>query len=108
MALYMTQFSYTIEATAAMAKNPQDRSVGLKKFIEGMGGRLIGIYFCFGDYDGVVIAEMPDNVTTLALDMAVITAGHIKTLKTTVLLPMEETVKAMKIANDLVYKGPQG
>ena len=108
MALYMTQYSYTTEATVAMAKNPQDRSGVLKNAVEKLGGRLIGIYFCFGDYDGVGIYEMPDKVKDLALLMAVTAAGHIKTMKTTVLLTMEETVQAMKIANDIVYKGPQG
>ena len=108
MALYMTQFSYTKEATAAMAKNPEDRSLGLIKTLEKLGGKLIGIYFCFGDYDGVVICEMPKNVTTLALLMAVTAAGHIKEMKTTVLLTMEETVKAMAMAGDIVYKGPKG
>ena len=38
MALYMTQFSYTAEAWAALVKNPADRSVGLKTLI-GEDGR---------------------------------------------------------------------
>ena len=108
MALYMTQFSYTKEATAAMAKKPQDRSLGLIKALEKLGGKLVCIYFCFGDYDGVAIVEVPDNVTALALIMAVTAAGQLKTVETTVLLTMEETVQAMKMAGDLVYKGPEG
>ena len=31
MALYMTQFAYTAEAWAALAKNPQDRSIPLRE-----------------------------------------------------------------------------
>jgi uncharacterized protein with GYD domain len=108
MALYMTQFSYTKEATAAMAKNPQDRSLGLKKALEKLGGKFHCIYFCFGDFDGVGIVELPDNVTELALLMAISAAGHLKTLKTTVLMTMEETVKAMEMAQEIVYKGPEG
>lgn len=107
MALYMTQFSYTNEATAAMAKNPQDRGVGLAKTIKKLGGKLLCIYFCFGDYDGMAIVEIPDRVTELALLMAVTAPGHLKAVKTTQLLTMEETVKAMKIASDMVYKGPE-
>ena len=57
MALYMTQFSYTTEAWQAMVKNPQDRSGVLKNLIEKLDGRLIGLYFCFGEYDGVAIYE---------------------------------------------------
>jgi uncharacterized protein with GYD domain len=108
MALYMTQFSYTTEAIMAMAKNPQDRSVGFKKILEKLDGQLIGEYFCFGEYDGVAIVEIPDNVTELALLMAVTAAGHVKALKTTLLLSMKDTVKAMKKASELNYKGPEG
>ena len=107
MALYMTQFTYTDTATAAMAKNPQDRSVGLEKTIKKLGGDLKCIYFCFGDFDGVAIVEVPDHVTTLALLMAVMAAGHLKAVKTTQLLTMKESIKAMKLANDIVNKGPE-
>ena len=34
---YMTQFSYTAEAVAAMIKKPQDRSVGLREAVEKLG-----------------------------------------------------------------------
>jgi len=44
MALYMTQFSYTPEAWAALMKKPEDRSVPLKALFEKLGGRLIGMY----------------------------------------------------------------
>lgn len=108
MTLYMTQFTYTGEAVAAMTKKPQDRSTGLKQAVEKLGGKLIGIYYCFGEYDGVVIAEMPDNITELALILAVTTAGHIKATKTTVLMTMEESVAAMKKASAMVYAGPGG
>ena len=102
----MTQFSYTAEAAAAMVKKPQDRGVGLKQAVEKLGGRLIAIYYCFGEYDGVAITEFPDQVTTLALTLATIAPGHLKSLKTTVLLTMEEAVAAMRKANTVMYAGP--
>ena len=103
---YMTQFSYTAEAVAAMTKTPQDRSVGLKHLIEKLGGRLIGIYYCFGEYDGVAIAEIPDHATELALILAASTPGHLRATKTTALITMEEAVEAMKKASGLMYAGP--
>ena len=107
MVLYMTQFSYGAEAVAAMAKNPQDRSVGLKRLIENLGGRLIAIYFCFGDYDGVAIGEYPDGTTALATVMAATGAGHIKAIKTTELFTMDETIQAMKKAGAQMYAAPK-
>jgi uncharacterized protein with GYD domain len=51
MALYMVQGSYTAEALATMAKNPQDRSIPARELLQKLGGRLIDLYFCYGEYD---------------------------------------------------------
>ena len=56
MSLYMMQFSYTSEAWAAMARNPEDRSVQVKANVEKLGGRLVGMYYCFGEFDGLAVA----------------------------------------------------
>jgi len=55
MPFYMTQFAYTAEAIAAMAKNPQDRSIPVRELAQKLGGRLIGFYFCFGEYGGILL-----------------------------------------------------
>ena len=106
MPVYMSQFCYTAEAAAAMVKQPQDRSIVLRQAVEKLGGRLIAFYYCFGEYDGVAIAELPDQVTALAHLLAVKLAGHVKSMKTTVLLTMDESVAAMKKAGGMVYRGP--
>ncbi|MDQ3658361.1 MAG: GYD domain-containing protein, partial [Actinomycetota bacterium] len=61
MALYMTQFSYTSEAWAALASNPEDRSEAIRALVESMGGQLVSFYYSFGEYDGVAIYEVPDE-----------------------------------------------
>ena len=108
MPLYMTQWSYTAEAAAAMAKNPQDRSVGLKALIEKLGGHMVGCWYSFGEYDGIAIAEMPDQTTELAAVLAAAAPGHLRAVKTTVLISMEGAVEAMKKAGALMYAGPEG
>jgi uncharacterized protein with GYD domain len=108
MSLYMTQFAYTTEAWAALVKNPQDRSVALKAGIEKLGGRMLNFYYCFGEYDGVVISEAPDEVTVTSAVLAVVVAGHIKAIKTTVLLSVEDAMKAMSKAGAVVYAAPKG
>jgi len=107
MALYMTQFAYTAEAWAALAKNPVDRSSGIDTIFQGVGGRLVGLYYCLGEYDGVVITEAPDvNAVTAAL-IAVVGAGHIKAIRTTALLSPGEMVEALKKSNGLSYGAPK-
>ena len=101
MQIYMTQFSYTTEAWQALMKNPEDRTGVLKAVIEKLGGRMISLYYCFGDYDGVAIAEYPDSVSAAATVLSAISGGHVKAMKTTALLSASEMVKAI---NSLIRK----
>ncbi len=66
MARYMTFFAYTSDAWAALARNPQDRSQVLASLLQQLGGRLETFYYCFGEYDGVCIYELPDDTTAVA------------------------------------------
>ncbi len=108
MATYMTQFSYTREAWAAMAKKPEDRSVPLRALIEKMGGRLITFNLCFGEYDGVTIYEVPDASTAAAAVLAVAQAGHLSATKTTQLLTMDEAMTALRKVGGATYTAPKG
>ena len=106
MPLYMTQFTYTAEAWAAMTKNPQDRSVLIREATQKLGGRFVGLYYCFGEYDGVVLGEAPDDTTAMAAAIATVAPGHLKAIKTTKLFTVEETMEAMRKAGSLTFAGP--
>ncbi len=103
MPIYMSQFSYTPEAWAALARQPEDRSEAVGGLIEGLGGRLISFYYSFGDYDGLIISETPDET---AIAAALVAAGHIKTIKTTTLLSAEEGMEVLRRAGEITYRGP--
>jgi uncharacterized protein with GYD domain len=106
MPLYMVQGAYTAEALATMAKNPQDRSVPVRELLQKLGGRMIGFYFCFGEYDVVAIGELPDDSAATAVALAAMSAGHLKVFKTTKLFTVEETMEAMRKAGGLAFPGP--
>lgn len=106
MALYMVQGTYTPEAWAALAKNPQDRSSPIRELAQKLGGRLIDVYYCFGEYDVVVLAELPDDIAALTTAIAGISPGHLKVYKTTKLFTVEETMEAMRKAGSLTFAGP--
>ncbi len=106
MALYMVQGAYTAEALATMAKNPQDRSVPVRELVQKLGGRMIGFYFCFGEYDVVALVELPDDSAATALALAAVSPGHLKAYKTTKLFTVEETMEAMRKAGSLAFQGP--
>ena len=106
MALYMIQGAYTAEAWATMTKHPQDRSKPFSELAQKLGGRMIGVYYCFGEYDVVVLAEVPDDNAALATAIAAVSPGHLKAIKTTKLFTVEETMEAMRKAGSLAFQGP--
>lgn len=106
MPLYMTQFSYTPEAWAALLRSPEDRSTALKRLSDQLGGKLVALYYAFGDYDGVIINEAPDDVTAAAVVLAAVSPGHVKAVKTTRLLTVEEAMEAMRKAGGATYRAP--
>jgi uncharacterized protein with GYD domain len=106
MAHYLIQASYNRQAIADLVRIPEDRSAPIKAMVENLGGKLEAFYFAFGDYDVVAIAELPDNVTMAAVSMAVGAGGAIRDFKTTVLLPMNEALDAMRKAGTIGYRPP--
>jgi len=103
---YLLQAAYTTDAWAAMIKNPQNRAESVESVIESLGGRLESAYLCFGEYDSIVIAEFPDDQTAAAFSMRAAGAGHLKALKTTPLLTLEEGLGAMGRSGSLDYPVP--
>lgn len=104
MPSYLVQVAYTAEATAALLKKPHDRSAVVSKAIEKLGGTLKGAWLCFGDYDTVVVVDMPDNVSAAAFALAIGAGGSCKAVKTTPLLSVEEGIAAMKKAGGSGYR----
>lgn len=107
MPLYLTQFSYTAEAWKALVKKPEDRGKVFGELVEKMGGRLVSMYYCMGEYDGLVIYEAPNETTAAATILSAISPGHLRATKTTVLLNVEDIMAAMNKANAEAYPGPK-
>ena len=97
MPLYMYQAAYTPESWAAQIKNPQNRveTVG-PQLCQAVGGKFVGGWLCFGDYDLVLIADVPDNESMAAVALGVAAGGAIKASKTTVLMTGTEGEGALK------------
>ena len=108
MSLYMVQFAYTPEAWAALVKNPEDRGAPVKALMEHLGGRMLDIYYCFGEYDGIAIVEAPDEISAMTTVLCAIAPGHLKATKTTVLFTVEQAMEAMDKAGGIVYPAPTG
>jgi len=106
MPLYLTRFSYTPETWARMIDNPEDRRAAAQAYIESVGGKLHGFWYAFGEHDAVNLWEAPDNVSMAAVAMAITGGGALSSLETTVLLTVEETLEALRKAQQVAYRPP--
>ncbi|HYB91198.1 MAG TPA: GYD domain-containing protein [Candidatus Binataceae bacterium] len=102
MAYYMLQAAFADVSWTAMARKPQDRMEAFRPVVEKAGGKLVGYWFSLGEYDSLVIVEVPDNVSAASLSIAVTAGGAFKALKTTALLTAKEGAEAMKAAASLM------
>lgn len=87
-----------------MVSNPQDRVEAVRPAIEKLGGKIETAWFAFGEYDIIVISEMPNSVSAAAIAMAFAAGGACKAVQTTPLLSTAEALEAMKKAKDCGYR----
>ena len=106
MPLYLTRFSYTPEAWARLIDRPEDRREAARSYIESVGGQLHGFWYAFGPHDGLTLWEAPDNVSMAAVALAIGAGGALSPLETTVLLTVEDTMEAMRRAQEIRYRPP--
>ena len=108
MAHSLIQAFYSKEGIGELISNPQDRAAAVRPVVEGLGGKMESFYFAFGEYDAIVVVEMPDNLSAAALAMAVGSTAGIYSYKTTPLLTMDEAMLAMRKASGTGYRSPVG
>jgi uncharacterized protein with GYD domain len=106
MPLYLSRFSYTPETWARLIGNPEDRRKAAQEYIESVGGKLHGFWYAFGDYDGYTLWEAPDNESMAAVALAISGGGALSSLETTVLLTVDETLAALRRAEQVGYRAP--
>jgi len=101
---YLQQVAYSTDGWEALVERPQNRIESVRPAIEKLGGKIESAWFAFGDYDVVLITQMPTNVDAGAIAMAFAAGGACKAVKTTPLLTTEEAVEAMKKAAGTGYR----
>jgi uncharacterized protein with GYD domain len=67
---------YTAAGLSGFAQNPNDdRKAVISAMIEKAGGRMHDLWLTRGEYDAVVIGEVPDFETIAAIKMMVLASG---------------------------------
>ena len=106
MGKYMIQFSYTGEGVKGLLKEGgTKRREVVEQLVKGLGGKVEAMYWSFGEHDGIVIVDAPDNTRVAAASLAVSASGAAR-IQTTVLLTAEEVDQVAKITVN--YRPPSG
>ena len=104
MPKFLVQVNYTAEGAKGLQKEGGvKRREAASNAAKSLGGSLESLYFCFGKYDVVCIADMPDNITAAALSLAVTESGAAETT-TTALLTAEDMDHA--VSKHSAYRKP--
>jgi uncharacterized protein with GYD domain len=89
-----------------LRQHPEDRTGAVRESIEAAGGRLHGLWYAIGEYDGMALWEAPDLVSMNSAIVATRVAGaHIR-IDTTVLLDVEEGLQALEQSSAIDYRVP--
>ena len=103
---YLMRFSYTPDAWARLIAQPEDRRAVARAVVEKLGGRLHGFWYGFGEHDGFVLIEAPDNAAAAAFSVGIAAGGALRSAETTPLFTVEETIEMLKRAQGLPYRSP--
>lgn len=98
MPKYVSFFSYTGEAWSAMVARPGNRAVAARQLLQEIGGRMESFYWMFGEWDGLVVFDVPDAATAAAFSGRVTSSGLIAKIKTQQLLTMDEARECLEKA----------
>ena len=107
MPFYLLQAVYSPAATASLVEHPQHREEVLRNACAALGGKMHHFFYCFGEYDAMVVAELPSNKEAAALALSAQGSGSLQHHKTTVLLTVDEAIDAMKAAQRDKYVPPR-
>lgn len=108
MPRYLYQLAYTSDSWAAQMKDPQNRVEKVRSSVEQLGGKIVDAYYTFGEYDIIVILDMPDNKSAAAFAIAVAGGGAAKAARTTPLMSIEEGIEAIRKGGQSSYRPAGG
>ncbi len=107
---YVTFYKYADNAVKAMTENPQDRAAPSAKLREDFGGKMEATYYfpAGSEYDGMIIQQLPDDVTAEALSLIVRGTGNFTKVHTMPVMNAEEFKAAMEKAKNVksTYTAP--
>jgi uncharacterized protein with GYD domain len=105
MPKFLVEATYSAEGLRGLQKDKASgRKEAVTRAVEGLGGKVEAFYYSLGEYDVLLLLDMPDLITGTALALAVSAAGSART-KTIPLLTVEEVDRA--VSKNVDYRPPR-
>ncbi|HET6557153.1 MAG TPA: GYD domain-containing protein [Prolixibacteraceae bacterium] len=104
MRKYLIKGTYNPDGTKGLIQEGgSGRKTAIEKMLADMGGRVEAFYFAFGEDDVILIVELPDDITAVAVGLRVNAAGLVR-ISMTVLISPEDIDAASK--KSVSYRAP--
>jgi len=87
---------------------PEDRHAAISRLCEQAGGKLVSLYFTLGQYDFMVISEMPDAKAASVLAFVAAGGGGIEGSVTTQAFTTAEAREMLAAAGRITDYKPMG
>jgi uncharacterized protein with GYD domain len=106
MAKYAIFFRFTSDTVRGLIERPSDRAAVVAKLAESAGGRMESYYLMFGDWDGFVVAEVPNSTAAASMSLAVSSSGAFAQVSTHELVEASALGDILQTAGSLAYTPP--
>ena len=104
MAKYLIKASYNADgARGLMKEGGSKRRTAVQALVESLGGKLDAFYYAYGADDAIIIADIPDAASGLAISLAVNASGAVRLTTTPLITPEEVDAASKKTVN---YRAP--
>jgi len=104
MPRYLYELAYTPQSWATQVAKPANRIEQVTPAITELGGKVVDAYYAFGEYDLIVILDMPSNEAMAAFALAVAAGGAVARARTTPLMTIDEGISALRKAGKSKYR----
>jgi uncharacterized protein with GYD domain len=104
MSKFLIKASYSADGVRGLLKEGgSKRRAAVQKIVESLGGKLEAFYYAYGEDDAVIIVDLPDATSGLAISLTVNATGAVR-LSTIPLIAPEDIDAASRKTVD--YKAP--
>ena len=106
MPVFVSMGRYSEGAIKGMLAKPEDRTPAVAKLVEQAGGKMLGFYMLFGEYDWLIVYEVPSGKEAAAAVLA--TVGATTDTKTMLAMTGAEAKAAFEAGQKLgaAYRAP--